>query len=322
MRHNLAKARDIIASKKSVCQSDGMRLVMTILRWGSLIAIVAFLAYRLSGIGWVTLYEARPTSPIFYTLAVAIFFVLPLVEVVNYRVMTGQRLPNALTVFSRKQVLNDAIVSYAGETYLLPKLAALPGYSFKRAILTIKDNTLISAFVSNSWTILLVLGVWLFGYDRVLKDILNISPLLIGGFAVVCMILYLSSILFFRALIQLPIRAVLKVGAMQAVRILTISGLQIAQWMSAIPGGDIPIWFMFLAVQTLVKRVPVNGDLLFLGVALTLPGFSLEDSPDVTSMLVTAAAMTQVVHFVAFLLTHDFRAQSNPVPPATAVRIE
>lgn len=295
---------------------------LSVARWVVLALILAFLIYRLSEIGWVSLYESRPESLLFYLLSFALFLVLPLVEIVNYRIMTGQPVPNGLKVFSRKQVLNEAIVSYAGETYLCPKLAALDGYNTKKAMIVIKDNTLISAFVSNSWTILLVLGVWLFGYGQVLRDIWNISPVLVGGFGAFCIFLYFASIFFVRKLIHLPLESIWKVGGMQAIRILTLAGLQIAQWMSAIPGGDIPIWVMFLAVQTLVKRVPINGDLMFLSVALTLPGFSLADSPKITAMLVAAAAMNQIVHLIAFLLTGDFRKKAQPISIALPTAIK
>ena len=121
-----------------------------------LAAIVVYLAYRLTQIGWGSIAGALPTNPIFYLLSAAIFLVLPVSEIVNYRLLTGQYILDGLRIFSRKRVYNDALISYSGEAYLYSRLSDAPGLDQKAAFVAIKDNTLVSAIVSNSWTILLV----------------------------------------------------------------------------------------------------------------------------------------------------------------------
>lgn len=126
--------------------------ILSLLRWTALAVILLFLIYKLTKIGWVNIYESRPTSAWFYLLSIAMFMVLPLTDKVNYRTLTGYHIPEALKVFSRKQVFNEAVVSYAGETYLCPKLAALPEYNTRKALIAIKDNTLISGHLSEMHT--------------------------------------------------------------------------------------------------------------------------------------------------------------------------
>ncbi|RKQ72037.1 hypothetical protein DES40_1374 [Litorimonas taeanensis] len=292
-----------------------LKQALSIIRWLALAAILTFLIYRLSKIGWNSLYESRPTSVLFYLISVLMFMVMPIVDKINYFIMTGHNIPEGIKVFSRKQVFNEAIVSYAGETYLCPKLAALPGHDTRKALIAIKDNTLISALVSNTWTLVLILCVWWVGRSDILNEIWNLSPILNGVFGAFCCLLYLVSIVFFRKFMKRAFREIWRVAAIHGVRIIILAALQIAQWKSALPSEEISFWVMFLAVQTLVKRVPINGDLMFLSVALLLSGFLNGDGNTVTAMLVAAAAMNQIVQFAAFLLTSDVKSKSRESRP-------
>lgn len=310
-----ATASRVEGVRKTIGERNLARFLLA-LRWATLAAILLFLIYRLTEIGWIKIIESRPTSLWFYLLSIVMFMVLPITDKINYRIMTGYHVPSGLKIFSRKQVFNEAVVSYAGETYLCPKLAALPEHNTRKALIAIKDNTLISAFVSNSWTIVLVLCVWLFGHSDILKQIWNLSPILIGGFGIFCILLYLASMILFRKLISRSMSEIWRVIVMHGARIFILAALQVTQWWSAMPATGLSIWIMFLAVQTLVKRVPINGDLIFLGVALSLPGFDVGDGAAITAMLVAAAAMNQLVHFGAFILTSDFKRSTKPFPLA------
>ncbi len=270
-----------------------------------LAAIIAYLFYRLTQIGWTDIAGHLPASPLFYLFSVAIFLTVPLSETLNYRLITGKRIANGLKIFSRKRVYNDALVSYTGEAYLVGKLANQPGFDQRRALIAVKDNNLVSALVSNSWAILLVAALFIFGKPDILQKLWDLSPVLIGGFVVICLIIYALVILFFRRLSALPPLKLVQVTAVHSGKVLVVAGLQVAQWASALPATPVLTWLMFLTVQTLVKRIPglPNGDLVFLGVGLSLAGFAGGAALQVSAMLLAATAMTQLVQLAIFILT-------------------
>ena len=279
--------------------------LVKILRSAALAAIVLYLIYRLSQIGWADIAAAIPTSPIFYLLSVGIFLVLPICEVINYRLLTGSYIPSGLKIFSRKRVYNDAIVGYAGEAYLFGELARLPDFDKRRALTVIKDNNLVSAIISNSWTILLVAGLILSGQTGILQEIIDSAPLLVGGFGIFCAIIFALVIVFFGRLSALPRPKVLQLSAVHGAKVLIVAALQVAQWSSALPMASAMTWLMFLTVQTLLKRIPglPNSDLLFLGIGLSLVGFASVDAVMLTAMLLAATASMQVIQLLVFVAT-------------------
>jgi len=306
--------------KRPVIEESSMREywpgVLKIARHLLLAGIVIYLVYRLTQIGWADIAAALPTSPIFYAITVAIFLVLPICEVINYRLLTGSYIPYGLRIFSRKRVYNDAVVGYAGEAYLYGELTNLPGFDRRRALTVIKDNNLVSAIISNSWTILLVIGLIMSGQADVLREIVDQSPVLVGGFGVICVLIFAFVIIFFGRLSALSGKRVLQLSAMHGAKVLIVAALQVAQWSSGLPMVAVTTWLMFLTVQTLLKRIPglPNSDLLFLGIALSLAGFAEADTIPLTAMLLAATASMQVIQLVTFIAT--MRSKIPAVRPA------
>jgi len=274
---------------------------------GVLIAVAVYLGLRLTRFGWGDILAALPTSPWFYILSIVIFIVPPFFEGQSYRLITGHAVPGGLRVLNRKRVYNEAVISYAGEAYLCDKLAAITTYNHRKALIAIKDNNLVSALISNTWTIVLVAIVLLFGRADVLLKIWNLAPLLVGLFAFICLGLYGFTFVFFKKITSLPLAKLLQIGLLHCGKILAISTLQVAQWASAMPRETIQTWLLLLTVQILVKRIPglPNADFIFLGVGLSLVGFAHGAAADVTAMLVAATAMTQIVYLAVFILTSE-----------------
>jgi len=282
-------------------------------KWAFLIAVLAYLSFRLTRFGWGDILVALPTSPWFYILSIAMFIVPPFFEGQSYRLITGHAVPDGLRVLNRKRVYNEAVISYAGEAYLCDKLASIPTYNHRKALIAIKDNNLVSALVSNTWTIVLVATVLLFGRADVLLKIWDLAPVLVGIFAVICLGLYGFMFAFLRRITSLSIAKLFQIGLLHGGKILAVSILQIAQWASAMPRETVQTWLLLLTVQILIKRIPglPNADLIFLGVGLSLVGFAQGAAADVAAMLVAATAMTQIVYLVVFILTSETRVRAR-----------
>ena len=274
-----------------------------------LAAIVVYLAYRLTQIGWGSIAGALPINPLFYLLSAAIFLVLPVSEIVNYRLLTGQYIPDGLRIFGRKRVYNDALISYSGEAYLYSRLSDAPGLDQKAAFVAIKDNTLVSAIVSNSWTILLVGAVLIAGRGDVLDQIWNQAPILVGGFAVICLIVYAAVIFFFGRVSALSKAKIGQLVMVHGAKVSLVAALQVVQWATAIPDAAASTLLIFLTVQTLLKRIPglPNGDLLFLTLGISLAGFLPGSTAAITAMLVAATATTQLIQLAVFIGTSGLK---------------
>ena len=54
-------------------------------------AVLSYLVYRLTEIGWPDVLSALPTNPLFYIITPMIFMVLPLTERVVYRRYAAER---------------------------------------------------------------------------------------------------------------------------------------------------------------------------------------------------------------------------------------
>ena len=169
----------------------------------------------------------------------------------------------------------------------------------------VKDNNIISALISNSWTIILVALVWFAGRSDVLESLWSVAPVPITAFCVICLVIYLIYIFFLRYITKLPRLKLTKLMGIHVLKNLTLSGLQLLQWMIAIPSEAFQTWGVFLTIQILLKRIPFlpNTDLIFLGLGLSLSGFAASSANQVNSMLLAATAMMQLTYFIVFSLT-------------------
>jgi len=61
----------------------GKRL-LTGLRWSFMVAILAYLAYQFTDIGWGRVWQSLPTTPWFYILLLLMYINLPIAEVAIY----------------------------------------------------------------------------------------------------------------------------------------------------------------------------------------------------------------------------------------------
>ena len=268
-------------------------------------AVIAYLIYRLSDIGWQTIWSHLPQSPWFYLLSPVMFLILPAAEVMIYGRLFGQAVPGGLAIFARKRVLNDAVLSYSGEAYLFARFAERPEIGRARAVETVRDNNLVSALVSNTMTILLVGAAVLIGRSDWLAAIQQSAPSLLASFAVFCVALYVVVLIFFRRISALSRREFWFVSAVHSAKLLLVMAAQLLQWSLGLPGQAMTTWLLVLAAYMLLRRVPFlpNTELVFLGVGLSLTGLAGAQSDAMAGMLFAVALTSQIVQLAAFVIT-------------------
>lgn len=293
---------------------DKLKPFQAVIRPILILAVLGILVWRLNDIGWAQVLAEVPTSPLFYLVSPLIFMLLPLNEVFTYRILLGRSVDNGLGIFARKRVLNDSVFTYSGEFYLLARLRKVPGLTKDkdRLFRIILDNNMISALVSNTVTILLVLGMVLMGRNDVLETIYSTSPIAVTSFAVFCVVLYIISIFMFWRSNHITGTTFWQLFGLHTTRALAIMALQILQWSLGMPGELLMTWLVFLTVQLLLSRLPLpNLELVFFAVAISLSGLASGSEAAVVALFGAVTATSLVVQLITFITTSFIRADAQ-----------
>lgn len=281
------------------------RFAAKLLRWGFLAGVVAYLLVRLSDIGWAEVWRALPATPWFYLLFLANFLLLPLSELLIYRLLWGVPLWRHLGVFVRKRVYNSAVVGYSGEVYMFMWARERFGLPEKQVLLSIKDSTVLSSLASALVTALLLAAFVATGQAGVIDR--TISRDTGWTIALVLAALFVLPLLvrFRRKIITAPPASAAAVFAIHLARVFGVVALQALQWSVVLPDVPLKVWIIFLTAQMVISRLPLlpNRDLLFLGVGLELAHAVNAPQASLAALFLAAGALGQGVNLVAFLVT-------------------
>jgi hypothetical protein len=201
--------------------------------------------------------------------------------------------------------MNKGIMNYAGEGYFITQIRKLDGLDWQSATIVVKNLTLLRTYAANLWVALLVLLAIILGNSEAMLTVIQVAPVLafiaFAGTLSVC----IGGAIFFRKLTRLDWKVAGRTALIYLTRSILAGGILVAQWSLALPGTSIAVWFLFLVVYFVTKKSPIGGDLVFIGVALTLPGFG-QDEAAVAAMLIALTAGLQLIYLVGFAVTSDF----------------
>lgn len=281
------------------------------IRTAVFLMVLLYLAYQLSIIGWPEIFAALPTSPWFYLLSMA-FVATPIIaEMINFQRVSGLNVSKHWKLFARKQVINEGVMSYAGEAYLAHRLTHLGLFDLRRVAVMLKDLALVRTFTANFWLIFIVLVVIFMGNSNVIQTIAKTSPSLVISVSALSLSVCIGALVLFRKLTRLKFSLAAKVGLVYLLRSSLVASILMTQWSIAIPGKALSEWFVFLMIFSISKKSPVGGDLVFASVIVTLPSLG-GNTPEIAAMMISIAAVTQFIYFLGFLFTSDFRFLKRP----------
>ncbi|TNE64295.1 MAG: hypothetical protein EP335_07455 [Alphaproteobacteria bacterium] len=296
---------------KALQEKKGFMLAVKLLQAGFVLAVVWYLAVKLSAVGWQDVWSALPETPWFYIILIVMFLAFPVSEIFVYQAMWGGSLWRHFGIFVRKRVYNYAVLSYSGEAYLaLWARKRLPIRS-RRIFATVKDSNILSALASNSFTVLLLGAFFLTGQLGVITDADPDYKMYLGLAVLVGVILVPVVLRFRRHIISLDGPVARRVFLIHLARLVFMLVLQALQWAVVLPAVPFDTWLLFLTAQLVLTRVPFlpNTDLLYAGLGLTLMGYV--DAPEamVAGMFLASGALSQLLNAIAFLVTsvHDFK---------------
>lgn len=287
------------------------------------VALVGYLLYQFSRIGWEEILTALPTHPLFYVIFLLLYFALPVTESLVYSLTWPSTLRQNLPAFLKKRVYNKDFLGYSGEVYLYSwarRHVALPA----RAVLgAIKDNTIVSSAASTVFSVGLLVTFFALGDLSLLGWDADTEARVVWGALAVTALLLGAGLLLRRRLFGIGGRLLVGIFAIYLVRLVLMNVLQVGQWSLAIPGVGWRTWFVFLAVQVIVSRIPFlpSRDLVFLGASVEVAAALGIARAEVAGMLVVLSACDKALNLVLFTAVSalDRERELPPEPlPETA----
>ena len=287
---------------------------LKVVRYSIFAGVVAYLLFRLTNVGWGDVLDNLPQSPWFYIFFLLRFVALPVSELAIYEIVWQAPLLKHFFVFIRKRVYNFAVMGYSGEAFLTLWARRRLRLSDKKIIVGVKDNNLLSAFTSNSATVLLIFFLASTGGLRAALDAFPGAGLLFALAFLSAATLAILVIIFRRRLIDLPSGVIPVLLTVHGIRQLLIIGLHAAMYAAALPGAPLQAWLIFIAMQLVLSRIPFlpNQDVVYLTAALTLSPIVGMPEAAVAGMLVAEAGLSQLFNAILFAATAPL-ARSTPV---------
>jgi hypothetical protein len=283
----------------------GVKRARLVAQYALLAGIVLLLALRLSEVGWSAVVAALPATPLFYLIFTLRYFALPLAEIPAYELVWRRPLWRFFSAFIRKRVYNFAVMGYSGEAFFTLWARRNLDISDRDIVVGVKDNNLVSALASNIATALLVVLLFWSGRLQEELDALPGAATLFAFAFISASSLAAAVIIFRRKIIHLPRGMMRKLAAIAAARVAFILALQTLLYWSAAPETPLGAWFILIALQLVLTRIPFvpNPDIVFLAAAVHLAPAVHDSEAQIAGMLVAEAALSQLFNIGLFAAT-------------------
>ncbi len=299
------KLRQIRARWAAWSKTPSGKRLTRVGRIAFLLAIIAFLLYRLTAIGWGDIVRALPTNSWFYALWALLYMVFPAADSVIYHTLWRIPVLRTLPVFLRKRVYSLDILAYSGDLYLYfwaRKRIDLPA---KRLARTVRDVTILSAFAS-VFTSFVLLGIFLVT-DKLpfvhTPDLEWLQYVIVGG--IVLMIAFVVGFRIRRRFFSLSGGKTALAFGTHVMRMLLIFGLQVAQWAVVYPHVSFDGWIILVSIFIFINQIPVvsNKDLIFVGVGVEMAAYTGISSASVAALLLSKTILDKVFNIIVYTYT-------------------
>jgi hypothetical protein len=291
-------------------------------QWGGralTLAVGAYLAYRLTLIGWGDLWEALPRTPWFYVLFLAIYLSLPLFQAVIFGVVWSTSPWRLVPATLKKRIYNKDVLTYSGDVYLYLWGRGRLDRSDRQLFHDVKDTAIVSAVASTAvaFGVLAVLvGLDMVALPAELSRHGGTLGLATGVAGAVAAGLGLR---FRGVLFGLPAAVLATVFGLHVLRLLLVKALQVLQWHVAVPEIGLGVWLTYLAVQIVASRIPFlpGRDLVFLAVGIEMAGALRVSEAAVAGVLGAHSVLERIANLLAFAAVSAGDRDDGPPAPST-----
>ncbi|MFZ4689373.1 MAG: hypothetical protein ACOYLS_09055 [Polymorphobacter sp.] len=313
-----ARRRGLAALRRWLASPTGKRVQQAIsIGLSAIILVILFRA--VAAIGWRQIIAVVPTGPLFWLLFLGSYLLQPLTDWLIYRPWWGLDW-RANAIFLKKRVMNEALFSYSGDTYLMVRATGILGLPFDPAAPTaqlqgrgdgpgvdprthplaaVKDVAITSGLAGNLTTLLMLVLALALGGDAVLDASIDPDVLrrIVIGFAII--VALSVAILFFRGkVMSLSVRNNLRAFWWHLFRVLTAHALIVATWVVALPAIPVSTWVLLGALRMVIGRMPLpSKELLFAAITVSLAGPA---SVAVAALMAAQGALYLLCHVLAW----------------------
>jgi len=268
------------------------------------LGVIAYLIYKLSMIGWNKVWSSLPQTPWFYILLLAMFFTLPVFQLLAYRVSWKTARWDLFLAMMNKRVLDKDVMGYSGEMYLYIWARKNIPQPEKQILHVIKDNIILSSASSTMVAVILLITFFALGSISLPESWIHPEMYQIAVF-IFCLVMIIGlTIKFRKSILSLERRQLWIIFFLHVLRLLVVEGFQVLQWMVVMP--DIPIvnWLTLLAIQIIITRIPLlpSRDLIFMGTGIEMSNFMNVSTPAMAGMLLASSVLNKVLNLFFFLL--------------------
>jgi hypothetical protein len=270
--------------------------VAALVRWGVPAALLIYLAYILTQIGWLLVWRGMPTSVWFYLLLLAAFFVVPLNDLAIYRYLWGHDVTVPFSVLLRKKLLNFTLISYSGEAYFLlwaHRNLRLPA---QRLAHTVKDNNVLSAGAGYVVLVGALIASLLTGAIPRIRELPSAYLLSV---AAVPLVLSLTLVIAARRLTTLSRRQMAVLFSVHGVRGVFQLLLDAATLIASGSMPSLAIAWRFVVLRLVAGKIPTpNNSLLVMGVGIAAATFMHLSMPRVAATIILMSAAGQILNLL------------------------
>ncbi len=248
------------------------------------IAILAFIAWHFRNFDTAQLVSIVPTSSLFWLVFILYYCTGTVADFAIFRWLWKIPL-EGLIALARKNIGNELIVDYLGEAYF---------YSWARRKVkmdaspfgAVKDVAILSAVVSNLFTLAMMAIVW--PYARDLN--FGITSTALWTSVGVIIVISLLVAVFSGRLFSLPRGQLWGISGIHLARLVVSNSLLALAWSLALPDVALGWWLVLATFKMLLGRLPLisNKDVIFAAFAVVIVGHD-------TDIQVLMAFMTTLI---------------------------
>jgi len=286
--------------------------ILRVARAAFTIGIIVFLIWQLQSVQIQDVIQGLPLNPWFYVLLIIVYFLLPTIQFLAYRLVWDFRPGQAFRAFIKKRILNKEVLGYSGELYLYSWAQDHVQNSSQTIFECIRDMNIISAVASTVIAIVLVVFFAFEGKVNIREVIPETHSVLVIVGAVVTLIVVLVVLRWRQYFFSMPWKVTQMVFGLHIARLLVRQAVEIGMWHVAMPEVPIEVWFTYAAISIIVNQIPLipSQDLVTAVVAVSIAEVMAVSEAHIAAVFGAVAIVNRLINLI-FFATLSVRLPEN-----------
>ncbi len=275
------------------------------LKWLRLVfvgALITFLVWRLSEIGWAEVRDNLPSKPLYFILFLCGYLTLPLAESMIYGWLWNVKPRRLIAPALKKRVFNKDVLGYSGEVYLFAWARDHIALPARQLLHVIKDNNIVSSISSTSVAVVLLTVFVVTGQVAIPAGWLESRTAAIILVVLAVIVIVVLFIRFSSSILYLPMAVLRKLFGIHVGRLILVQSFTLMQWMVVMPEVPLKTWLTYLCVLIIITRIPLmpSRDLIFMSIGIEMSGMVSVSQAGIAGLLLVASVLDKVLNLVVY----------------------